>query len=853
MIFDRILASPIFERFGLRKKIYSLKDIEKILTFIPPFFIFVLGLGVFIVGFFILEYRQKNEITLITQKIELEKKFTLQNELKKQTQLIDNQIHHELTAIEQKLKKEVHTLLGIAKGIMGHKSLHVKDLLPYIAQTQLQNGINFAIFDENYTILHGKKELQNIQELIFSQIHNEALLKITLMYIASQGDESSLNWKNDKTNTIQTSYFEKLFPQNCYIGAFSSIDSLHKITRKTILQNIDKQKSQDFYIWFYDDASKQIYNFANEQEWQKAPVPFAKILHSYDKYYFSIGISSMKDSGLQKSVKAILDDYKEKKTLLFLIVLFSVSVLIFSTSVFAAFIKRIFSFYNKRLENKNRLLNILKERFELAVIASNDGLWDTNFETGKTFFSKKWLDILGYSSGDIKSYKEWFELIHKEDRELLTRALNDNINEDKDHIICEYRLKTKSNRYKWVLGRGKVFLNAQKKPKRLLMMSMDIDDAKRLQKDLKDTELLVSDGDIVVFRIQNSDKLNVLFVSKSIKVYGYSPEDFLTKNLCYLDIIHPEDKDEFIASLNAFIKQGFNDFSKSYRIITKSSEVRWVFARMLFLKDDFGTITNLYGYIYDITALKRSELELAQKVRQEVEKNQEKQKLLIQQNKLAAMGEMIGSIAHQWRQPLNNISLILHFIKDNYKNMQENEITKYANNAKEQLEYMSQTIDDFRNFYKPSKKRDFFDVNEAIIASISILKSQIQKANISLHVSTQSFMIDGFENEFKQAILNILSNAIDAINQQEMQNAFIRIEIEQNHICIANNGGCASKEVLERMFEPYFTTKFEKKGTGIGLYMSKTIIENMQGIISVCNTQEGVAFTIEFAQTKNKI
>lgn len=210
------------------------------------------------------------------------------------------------------------------------------------------------------------------------------------------------------------------------------------------------------------------------------------------------------------------------------------------------------------------------------------------------------------------------------------------------------------------------------------------------------------------------------------------------------------------------------------------------------------------------------------------------------------MGEMIGSIAHQWRQPLNNISLILHFIKDNYKKMDETQIQKYTSNAKEQLEYMSTTIDDFRNFYKPSKKRVLFDVATAIEASISILKSQIQKNEISLELSDQTFKIFGFENEFKQAILNILSNAIEAIKQNDVKNGTIKIEINKSSIEIRNNGGIASKEVLERMFEPYFTTKFEDKGTGIGLYMTKTIIENMQGHIKSFNTQDGVAFLIEF-------
>jgi signal transduction histidine kinase len=231
-------------------------------------------------------------------------------------------------------------------------------------------------------------------------------------------------------------------------------------------------------------------------------------------------------------------------------------------------------------------------------------------------------------------------------------------------------------------------------------------------------------------------------------------------------------------------------------------------------------------------------------VKQEVTKNNEKQKLLIQQNKLAAMGEMIGSIAHQWRQPLNNISLILHFLKDNYQNISQEEFQSHTQKAKKQLEYMSQTIDDFRNFYKPSKQKTRFSVLNAIQKALSIINSQLEKNMIAVKINEEDFAVLGYENEFKQAILNILSNAIEAIKESHIKNGTIDIEVQKSSISISNNGGNATDEVLDRMFEPYFTTKFEDKGTGIGLYMTKTIIESMKGSISVSNLQNGIRFSI---------
>lgn len=827
----------------MKARVYTLTDIEKILTFIPPIFIILLAFIVAIVGFIVLGYRQDNEIRLITQKIELENNFHLQNTLKNYLQEIHTSIQKKLNAKEIELKEVVHILSGITKGIGKYKTLQIKDLKEFLLFYENTLDIHIAIFDKNYKVLYGKEPLQNIEKLIFSQTHNPKLLKITLMYIDSQGSKTSFRWKDDIKRTIQLSYFETC-KQNLRIGAFSSLDSLRKITKQTILETIAKNKNEKYYLWFYDNITKQAYNLKNKNKWQVSKKPSTTISHHYKKYFFNFALEPIKQLKQAEKITVIKQKFREKKNYLFTSIIITTILLIFITTLFSSFIKKIFSSYNKRLEHKNKLLNLWKERFELAVIASNDGLWDTDFETGKTFFSKKWLDMLGYKSGDITSYEEWFELIHKDDRTLVNNTLSEHINNQKDHIICEYRLKTKHNSYKWLLARGKVFLNKDKSPKRLLMMSMDIDEEKRLEKDLKDTELLVSEGEIIALRVKNSKNLEILFISKSIKIFGYIYEDFFEKNVTLLHLIHPEDKDEFIASLHAYMNQGFTSFSKSYRIITKSSEIKWVLNRMLFIKDDFGNITNLYGYIYDITALKQSELELEKRIKQEVTKNSEKQKLLIQQNKLAAMGEMIGSIAHQWRQPLNNVSLILHFLKDNYQNISKEQFQAHVQKAKKQLEYMSQTIDDFRNFYKPSKQESHFSVLNAIQKALSIINSQLKTNTITVEINEEDFTVLGYENEFKQAILNILSNAIEAIKESHRKNGTINIEVQKNNISISNNGGSATDEVLERMFEPYFTTKFEDKGTGIGLYMTKSIIESMKGNISVSNLENGIRFSI---------
>lgn len=523
------------------------------------------------------------------------------------------------------------------------------------------------------------------------------------------------------------------------------------------------------------------------------------------------------------------------------------AILITASLAFSNYIKRIFAAYNKRLQT-------LKERFELAIIASNDGLWDTNFKTGKTFFSEAWLKMLGYEQGDIDSYGAWEKLIHKKDRSRVDGIMQEHLKGEREHFMAEYRLRTKMNRYRWVLARGKVFMDEEGKPERLLMLTMDIVERKRLEKALDDTQLLVKEGDIVLLRWLNDAQLTLTFASESLQRFGYSPDDLLQGSLMYTDLIHPEDRDLVFKTINTHITQNCDGVSQTYRIIDKSGHARWVFNHAIFIRDDFGEVTDLYGYIYDITAIKQGEQELSEKVQEEVAKNRDKDRILIQQSKLASMGEMLGSIAHQWRQPLNHISLLMHFIRDAFVagKLDVETIKRYTEEAKAQITYMSDTIDDFRNFYKPTKDKAPFEIMSALHSAVEIVRHQLSHHGITLIIEGEDISVNGYENEFKQAILNIIANAKDALllrKETDVFEATISLTCKaQDAYCvldICNNGGHIEPSVMERIFEPYFTTKFETQGTGIGLYMTKTIIEdNMQGKIAVTNTTDGVCFTI---------
>ena len=208
--------------------------------------------------------------------------------------------------------------------------------------------------------------------------------------------------------------------------------------------------------------------------------------YDFQRYNLFIGITQ-KAEFLNRKIEEIKIKYKKQHNFNTFIILLATLVLIAFTTIFSSFIKKIFASYNRNYENKNRQLRRIKQRYELAIIASNDGLWDRNLKTGTIFFSKKWLDMLGYKAGEIKNYKGWLELLHEKDRKNIEQIIQDYIEQNSDeHLICEYRLKMKNGNYKWILARGKVFKDDKNDRKRLLMMTMDIDDKKETTKKLKE-------------------------------------------------------------------------------------------------------------------------------------------------------------------------------------------------------------------------------------------------------------------------------------------------------------------------------------------------------------------------------
>jgi signal transduction histidine kinase len=246
--------------------------------------------------------------------------------------------------------------------------------------------------------------------------------------------------------------------------------------------------------------------------------------------------------------------------------------------------------------------------------------------------------------------------------------------------------------------------------------------------------------------------------------------------------------------------------------------------------------------VIDISECKRAEEELRLRDR-----------MIMQQSRQAALGEMIGNIAHHWRQPLNGVGLIIQelVLASECGGLSADHLKTSVDNSMQILLSLSRKLNDFQNFFAPDKEKRCFSVNEVVAGTVSFVREGFKAQNIELVVkSCADPLIDGYQNEYSQVLINILFNARDAICERRNGSALVMVssftEGDKAVVTITDNGGGIKNVVMERIFEPYFTTKDQGKGTGIGLFMAKTIIEkNMGGRLTARNVKGGAEFRIE--------
>jgi PAS domain S-box-containing protein len=292
---------------------------------------------------------------------------------------------------------------------------------------------------------------------------------------------------------------------------------------------------------------------------------------------------------------------------------------------------------------------------------------------------------------------------------------------------------------------------------------------------------------------------------------------------------HPDMPKEAFKELWGTIKQG-KTWRGKVKNKTKDGGFYWVYANIEPLYDKHGNIDSYISIRLDIT---ESEI-LQSKIQQ--------------QSRLAQMGEMLSMIAHQWRQPLSAISAsaVAIYLKASRGKLDDENAIKLANKIKELSQHLSSTIDDFRGFAKDNKAKIKTDFETILQSILNIVSDTLEQNNIKLNLdikSNEQFLT--YENEVKQVLLNIVKNAEDILIDNNIPDPKIDIVIENNKITIEDNAGGVPEDIIDKIFDPYFSTKMQKDGTGLGLYMSKTIIEDhCKGGLDVQNINNGARFTI---------
>ena len=313
-------------------------------------------------------------------------------------------------------------------------------------------------------------------------------------------------------------------------------------------------------------------------------------------------------------------------------------------------------------------------------------------------------------------------------------------------------------------------------------------------------------------------------------------------NIAMLNILNYESKEELIGKLATGIlipniKKKYLEYNNAtYEEVTLiSKDIQMIPAIIKITDFAIGKSKYKMVFIQNLTELKKKEM------------------LLLEQSRMAAMGEMISMIAHQWRQPLSSIAAAVSNLKfrANLNRYEKDIFIQKLSDVDKYLNYMSETIDDFRNFFKSKKEKEYTSLDSVVDNSLEMIEKAFEYANIKIVNNKKELQkLYLFKNQMIQVILNIFNNAKDAFLEQSYNDnptVYIDYNDTENYqsIEIRDNAGGISENIINKIFDPYFSTKDNKNGTGIGLYMCKTILEkHCDGDISAENTKDGVIFKI---------
>jgi len=490
------------------------------------------------------------------------------------------------------------------------------------------------------------------------------------------------------------------------------------------------------------------------------------------------------------------------------------------------------------------------------------GTWELDIRKNILVWTDENYRIFGLPIGTKLTYETFLDCVHPDDREYVDREWKAAFN--KKPYDIEHRLLMSDGSIKWVREKAELEFDEQGNCLKGTGFTQDITERKKATADLERIFNLSAYMVCIASLDGYFKKISPAFE----ETLGYNQQELLSRS--FHDFIHPDDKERTLAVIREKLKRGEQVIGFENRYRCKDGSYKW-FAWSARPVVEEG---RMFAIAYDITERKQAEEEikarqreieeinanLEKRVQEEVEKSRQKDYIVIQKSRLAVMGEMMQYIIHQWGQPLNALNILFYNLEFSLNNIdigsRQKEVEECIANGLKLVKKMFSTIDDFRSFFKSRKEKVKFNVNKNIKDTLSLFGDSLKYSNVSVKLNeTKDLTVNGFPNEFSQVMLNILKNAKDAIFMNNVKgkiNIDILSESDFVIVRIRDNGVGIPDSILDKIFDSYFTTKKEDKGTGIGLYMSRVIIEeHMNGHISARNTKQGAELEIKLPMIRS--
>ncbi len=475
----------------------------------------------------------------------------------------------------------------------------------------------------------------------------------------------------------------------------------------------------------------------------------------------------------------------------------------------------------------------------IEAVETNFFIYIRNIEGGCRYVSPSQRAILGYYT--VKEFSELFETA-------LTQVERRQISGETDAVHSLFEVKTvhKNGSSRYLLIYEYPYYDSEGKIVAWQGLAENITQHRKLEASFERNEAFFK-------RAQKMAKIGSWFLdieedrlewSEEIyRIYEHDPADFEASYEAFLTTIHPDDYERVN---NAYIRslEEKSPYSIEHRLLMPDGRIKYVHEECETLFDERGKAVSSFGTVQDITEMK--ELELEHKINQE---------LMFHHSKMAQMGEMINSIAHQWKQPLHQINSVLPSIEEDYGEgrLTQERLAEKLDEIELLTNHMAQTIESFKEFFNPNKHKAKFSIGEVLNKVFILFRGEFERGEIDCELTMeQDFFIHGSEKEFVQAILTILNNARECFSYRDVREPKIWITVgnsdDQHMVTITDNAGGISDAFVDKIFDPYVTTKREGHGTGLGLYIAKKLIETgLGGTLSVENGREGAVFSIRFA------